>query len=354
MKRLPFLLALAVFTAPAMAAIDAARLDRVADAAAFRGVAIVGQGDAIRWKRETNGLSADSVWRLASVTKQFIALIAMQENAAGRIDIDAPVRGYWPEWRGSEKITIRMLMRHESGLADPAESKPDKDGIPEFYRRTAAAAAPATNAAGFCAENPRSEPEKGYHYNNCDFIVLGALLEKITGKPLATLLSERVAAPLGITSLGLFAPDAPAAANVAGTVERGAPEPKLNLGSYGGAGGAYIAPADLWRFDRALMESRLLDRFQTRQMWYGDPELGYAALGAWSFSPPLKGCPDPVALIERRGAIGGIQVRNFLAPATRTAVILFTDTSEFGFGEVWDGRGFAHDMLAATLCPEER
>ena len=344
---------LCLLAGTAHAEVDGGRAAQVFDAAGFKGVALIGDGDAIGWTKASGLAGADSVWRLASVTKQFTALMLMQEVAAGRLDLDVPIKRYWPQWPQiyADKITLRMLMRHDSGLADPSESKAAKDGVPAFYRRSGAAAAPAQAATGFCAEHPRALPESGFHYNNCDFIVAGTLLERTTGKSFGTLLQERIAKPLGLKTLGVFAFDAPVVANVTGTVEKGAPEPPLNLGTYGEAGSAYITPAELWTFDRALMDNTLLDKIATEQMWTGEPKLGYAALGAWSFIAPLKGCPDPVTLIERRGAIGGVQVRNFIAPASHKAVILFSSDGMFDFGEVWQGSGFSHDMLAAALCP---
>ncbi|MET0269367.1 MAG: serine hydrolase [Sphingomonas sp.] len=341
---------------PAVAAIDSDRLDALIASADFTGVALVGAGDALVYERSVGPVragmphDADSPWRLASVTKQLVALIAMQEVAAGRLDLDASVAALWPGWPGPAAVTPRMLLRHESGLADPAGSKPDNDGVPEFYRRAGPAADPARNAAGYCAASRRAAPGSGYHYNNCDFIVLGALLERLAGRPLATLLEERIASPLGLATLGLFRFDAPPAPHVSGTVA-GKAEPALNLGSYGGAGSAYVSPRELWLIDSALLRHRLLDRVATRQMWAGDPAIGFAAFGSWAYATRLAGCPDTVDLVERRGMIGGVQVRNFIAPARAQAVLLFADTADFDFGEVGAGRGFAYDMLAAVLCP---
>jgi CubicO group peptidase (beta-lactamase class C family) len=357
-------LALAALAAGSPAgAVDMSRLDRTVSAAGFSGVALVGQGNDIAWSQAAGEArpgvphALQSVWRLASVTKQLTALIAMQEVAAGRLDLDRPVRDYWPEWPAAhaDRITARMLLRHESGLADPnASPSAANDSVPDFYRRRDAAADPMAAAMGFCAANPRAEPGS-YHYNNCDYIVLGELLAKVTGMPFAALLQERIASPLGLTTLGLFDPRAPVAReNVPGFLANGDAEPALNLGTYGAAGSAFAAPEDLWRFDSALMDNVLLDRVATTQMWAGDPAIGSAAFGAWSYSVPIAGCPDPVAVVERRGAIGGVQVRNFLVPAKRLALILFTNRESFDFGEVWQGRGFAHDMLAAATCPEAR
>lgn len=362
MKRALAVIALAI-AAPAAAA-DLPRLDRTIEAAGFQGVALLGSGDDVVWSRAAGEAGPgmphrlDAVWRLASVTKQLTALIVMQEIAAGRLDLDQPVKSYWPEWPAvhADRITIRMLLQHLSGLADPNESvSTPGDAVPDFYRRSGAAAAPMASATGFCAERPRAAPGAGYHYDNCDYIVLGALLEHMHGKPFAALLAERIAGPLDLRDTGLFDPSAPGyPADVPGLMAEGKPEPALNLGIYGAAGSGYSTAQNLWRFDRALMSNRLLDKVATATMWTGDPAIGYDALGAWSFTAPLKGCPDPVAIVERRGAIGGVQVRNFMAPASHAALILFTNRENFDFGEVWQGRGFSHDMLAAALCPEAR
>lgn len=350
-------LALAM-AAPAEAA-DGVRADRAIAASGFQGVALIGEGDHIAYERAAGDVrpgephQIDSVWRLASVTKQLTALLVMQEVAAGTIDLTSPVRTWWPQWPAphADKISVRMLLRHESGLPDPEQSAAGAEAIPQFYRQQGADADPARAAYAFCAGPPRGMAPMDLHYNNCDYLVLGALLEKLTGKSFAALLEDRIARPLGIASLGLFAFAGPAAPHVTGIGDDGRAEPVINLGTYGAAGSAYMKPRDLWLFDRALMENRLLDRIQTATMWAGDPTLGFAALGAWSYPAALRGCADPVRLIERRGSVGGVQVRNFLAPDRRVAVILFTNRGDFDYGEVSQQAGFAHDMLAAALCP---
>jgi len=59
-------------------------------------------------------------------------------------------------------------------------------------------------------------------------------------------------------------------------------------------------------------------------------------------------------IIERRGSIGGVQVRNFILPEPEIAVALFTDQAEFDFGEIWQGAGFSYDMLSLAACPLEK
>jgi hypothetical protein len=74
------------------------------------------------------------------------------------------------------------------------------------------------------------------------------------------------------------------------------------------------------------------------------------ALGQWVFSVPLKGCAAPVRIVERRGAIGGVEVRNFILPDKDVVAIAFTNRSGFDFGEVWQGKGFSYDLLSSAAC----
>jgi D-alanyl-D-alanine carboxypeptidase len=135
-----------------------------------------------------------------------------------------------------------------------------------------------------------------------------------------------------------------------GYMEDGQVEPFYNLVSFG-AGGALIGtPEELWRFDRALMDGQLLGAQALRTLWKGEPRLGYVALGAWSFEAQLPGCAEPLNLVERRGQIGGIQVRNLMAPALRAALIVFSNTAATEFGEIWQGQGWAHELAGAAFC----
>lgn len=331
------------------AAPPASPLDRILAAAHFDGAVVAGTADRPAIVRG----GASATWRWASVTKQLTAVIAMQEVAAGRIDLDAPVTTYWPDWPQvfADLVTVRDLMRHTSGLADPNEDGPDRaDGMPLFYVPPPGRGTMREEAAGYCAEHPRARPGVVFHYDNCDFIVLGALLERETGTPFATLLRERIAAPLNL-AIGLFAPDRPPARHVRGLDRAGRPERLGNLGTYGAAGSAYGTPLALYAFDRALLTHRLLSPETTAVMWTGDPRFGQAALGQWEYRARLKGCAAAVRIVERRGQIGGVQARNFLLPDSGTALVLFTRHEGFAFGEVWQGKGLAWDALSAIGCP---
>ncbi len=346
MRRVAALLALVAVGAASPA--PPPRLDAVLADAHFDGAVVAGDAARPAFVRG----KADRPWRWASVTKQLTALIVMQEVAAGRLALDAPVTRIWPGWPQlfADRITLRQLLQHTSGLADPNEDGPnDPDGLPRFYRPAAGAGGIADEAAHYCAEHPRAEPGGAFHYNNCDFIVLGAILERVTGKPYATLVREQVARPLGIR-IGLFASHARKPPTVPGVDKAGHPELIGDLGAYGSAGALYGTPLALYAVDRALLAHRLLSADATATMWAGDPRLGYAALGQWSYDAALAGCAAPVHIVERRGQIGGVQVRNFLLPASGRVLVMFTPREAIEFGEIWQGKGLSYRALSAVGC----
>lgn len=292
---------------------------------------------------------AGGLWRWASVTKQVTAVLVMQEVAAGRIDLDKPLSTYLPAFASANarSMTVRQLLRHQSGLPNPDDTEAGGDGVPAFYRPGAAEGA---DPLAFCA-GPAKGPVGGeWSYNNCDYIVAGALLEAVTGTPWRDLVRERIGTRVGLATLGVY----PSTLPTAGGFADGKPEPAYDLARYGAAGALYGSVADLLRFDVALLTGDLLPGTARAEMWDGRPELGYLALGQWSFTAPLKGCAAPVRIVERRGAIGGVQVRNFILPEQALALALFADQAEFDFGEIWQGKGFSHDMLSLAACPQER
>ena len=216
---------------------------------------------------------------------------------------------------------------------------PNPDDMPTFYLRTTSGVGGTTDALGYCAGPSNAEPGAGFAYNNCDTIVLGAVLERATGLSFARLLQKRLAAPLHLSTLAMAPPGSGIAKTVRGVGEDGSAEPPVELATFGPAGGVTGSAMDLVRFDQALLTNALLPPDATTTMWQGDPRLGYVALGAWSFPAPLKGCVGPVALVERRGEIGGVEVRNLLAPKLGRALVVFADRAGLAVRRNLAGQG---------------
>jgi CubicO group peptidase (beta-lactamase class C family) len=321
------------------------------------GTILIARGDKIVYERTVGAIAPGgdtphqlgAVWRWASVTKQVTATIAMQEVAAGRLDLDAPITRYLPGSKApyASRITTRMLMQHVSGLPRTEEGPIGRDDWSTFYM--VALDSPETGRT-WCEGPTTREPLSGFFYGDCDFIMTAAVIEATSGKPYAALIAERIAQPLGLTSVGLFPRAEPTVAGYAG----GKPESQaFRLENFGGAGALYGTTHDLLAFDRALMTGTLLPEAQRAVMWAGKPEYGFAALGQWSFSVPLKDCGDtPVRIVERRGAIGGVVLRNIILPDQDMVIIMTSNRAEAdaAYGEIWQPAGISHDVMRAALC----
>ncbi len=134
------------------------------------------------WRRET-------IVNVFSVSKALCAIAAMRLVDRGKLDLDAPVAGYWPEFAASGKdgITVRQLLSHQAGL--PAIRAPLPDGAALNWNVMVAALA---------GQAPWWKPGSGhgYHVNTFGFLA-GELVRRIDGRTIGTLLREDVARPLG-------------------------------------------------------------------------------------------------------------------------------------------------------------
>ncbi len=332
--------------------IDAEALDALVEESKFSGDIQIAdaQGGGWRWfgllPQPYRGGDDGATWRWASVTKQVVAVLVMQEVAGGRVDLDRPISAYLPGFRSANAatVTVRQLLQHRSGLPNPDDSPAGTGGFPSYYQRGYAGSRdPLT---GYCAGPVKGAPGGDWSYNNCDYLVLGALLEAVAGTPWAALVEQRIAKPLKIDRLAAY----PGERYTRIGMIDGQPEPAIDLASYGAAAGLYGSVDALAKFDLALMDGTLLPEDALAVLWNGDPALGYMALGQWAFEAALKGCDRPVRIIERRGGVGGVEMRNFILPEIGRAVIAFSDRAPFDFGEVWQGTGFSHDLLSAAAC----
>jgi CubicO group peptidase (beta-lactamase class C family) len=133
---------------------------------------------------------AETLAPVFSCTKAATALCAHVLVSRGRLDLDAPVARYWPEFAaaGKERIPVRMLLNHQAGLPAISAALP-AEALYQWPRMTAALA----------AQVPYWEPgtAHGYHAMTFGWLV-GEVVRRVTGKSLGTFFREAVAEPLGI------------------------------------------------------------------------------------------------------------------------------------------------------------
>lgn len=282
-------------------------------------------------------MSFNERWRWASVTKQIVAVAILQMVEEGHFNLDSVVADVIPEVKvaNANQMTIRNLLQHTSGLINDA-SLPGEAFINGFDSRS------------FCKGPATNPPSQSFEYNNCDYVVLGQVIEGVDKKPWFDSLQTRIFSPAGMTSLRIGPNNGDE--TVSGFISKGIAAPDVTLPLYEASGELVGTVEDLLKFDRALFSGVLLKAKTRELMWVSDPSLGYAALGQWVFPGQLEGCDAPLQLVERRGAISGVQVLNVLVPEKEISVIVFVNRDDFDWGAVWAKQGFAFDLLSAALC----
>ena len=142
-------------------------------------------------------ITPDTVFRLGSITKQFTSAVILQLVEEGKVSLSDPLSKYIPEYpKPGADATVAQLLNHTSGIQSYT-------GIPGFMSG-AKPAKPFTTAA-LVAEfkDMPVEFERGskFSYNNSGYVLLGAIIEKVTGKPWHQAVAERLTKPLGLKTI---------------------------------------------------------------------------------------------------------------------------------------------------------
>jgi D-alanyl-D-alanine carboxypeptidase len=140
-------------------------------------------------------------FRIASLTKAFTAALVLQLEGEGKLDIDDAVEKYLPGLvPNGSAITLHELLNHTSGLFDYSDVAAFSQAVFDNPERTWA---PLELAALAFSNAPYFAPGSNYHYSNTNYILLGLVVEKVDGKPLAQSLQQRIIGPLGLSATSL-------------------------------------------------------------------------------------------------------------------------------------------------------
>jgi D-alanyl-D-alanine carboxypeptidase len=229
----------------------------------FSGAVLLARGDQVL-VREAAGLASretgarnkpETKFNLGSIDKAFTRLVIEQLAAAGKLALTDTVDKYVPEYprdKGS-RITLAQLLEHRGGTGDFFGSRYDaydhgrlrtlRDWLPLF------------------ADDPLEfEPGAGQRYSNAGYLLLGLVIEKVTGRPYHDSVRERIFTPAGMKDTGPLAIDAPSAGRATGYTTKGgvAADNRRSLPWRGtSAGGGYSTVDDLRRFADALRSGTL-------------------------------------------------------------------------------------------------
>ena len=301
----------------------------------MRGGKIVYQG--ARGMADTaNGraIAPDTVFRLGSITKQFAAAMIVQLVQEGKLSLDDPLSKFFPDYpQPGASATVRQLLQHTSGI----QSYTNMPGamVPE---NIAKARTTAEMIAWFRDQPSPTKPGEAWAYNNSGYVMLGAIIEHVTGKPWHQVLEGRITGPLGLATIryGVDGEDTPkmakgytgeptAAAELASPIHMSVPH----------AAGALIGTVDdLAKWGQALHRGKVVDDAHYKLMIAPTvmPDGSTQPYGFGLSFDPLRGHPA----IGHGGGINGFSTDSIYVPTADLFVAVFanSDSPQTGPGLV--------------------
>jgi D-alanyl-D-alanine carboxypeptidase len=276
-------------------------------------------------------VTADTHFRIASVTKLFTSVLILQLVQEGRIDLDAPIRDALPEFPGdgADRITLHQLLNHTSGLAqwDDVGSYQDAfaNGVERYQRPLSSEQLLRLCCSGALAHAAGSQ----FDYNNADYFVLGRIIEHVTGQSYEEALAERILRPLGLRNTGMAHWDA--------IIPRLAPtyfyredqhrliaDMPVYFENWYAAAGLYSTALDLAAFANALFGGRLVRADLLRRLL--TPGLDDYGYGLWSYSFARSGHAYRVA--KRPGRVMGANSMLYRLLDRGDTVVILANTNQ--------------------------
>ncbi|RKH74351.1 serine hydrolase domain-containing protein [Corallococcus aberystwythensis] len=224
----------------------------------------------------STGLKAEDRLRVGSITKTFTSVVVLQLQAEGKLSLDAPLATWAPDFPRADRITVRQLLNHTSGAFNYTQSQ-------DFLAQAEANPGKTWTAEELialgAAKSPAFEPGTRWDYSNTNYILLGHILESVTGTPLAQQIRTRILEPLELGSTGLDGAEPLPPLAVRGYSRDPRDGSWMDFTDFihpsaAGAAGALVSSADdLSAFYQALFERSLLAPVQLAEMtdWVATP-----------------------------------------------------------------------------------
>ena len=281
-------------------------------------------------------VETSTLFAAGSVTKQFTAACVLLLAEDGKLSVRDPVAKWYPDLTKAKEITLYDLMTHVSGY-------PDYYPLDFVDRRMQKPIDTDQMLKEYAGGKLDFEPGRRWSYSNTGFVLLGRIVEKVSGKPFGEFLSERILKPLGMKDTVFDpGPDHPGLAQGYTAFALGPPEPSKREapGWIQAAGALYTTPSDLAKWDVALVSGKVLKPDSYRLMT-APRELADGRFRDY-------GCGIGVSrrngetILKHSGAVSGFLTYNAAVPRTRSAVILMANCEHEDASDI-------HDPLLAVL-----
>jgi CubicO group peptidase (beta-lactamase class C family) len=273
-------------------------------------------------------MTPQTQFMIASLSKSFTALAVMQLIEQGKIDLDAPVRAYLPEFTladpdAAARITVRQLLNHTSGLSDR--------GFPPM--RQPQPTSPAERVASMRRAHPVAGPGAEFHYFDVNYQVLARVVERVSNQPFSDYMEAHVFAPLQMAQT-FAANTAPEAQQRAGRLAQGhfvvfgIPIPASELPYYFGGSGGVISTAQDMAHELIMQNNggrfqgaRLLSPEGVALMHTPPPNIASSYAMGWSATTE-----DGARVIEHNGVLSTFCAQAALLPDSGYGIALLANS----------------------------
>jgi len=266
-------LTLTLFTSGYAQSLDKAKLDQLFDLLLEKnkgmGSVTIAKGGNVLYTRafgysQINGTekktaTAETKYRIASITKTYTAVMIFQLVEEGRLKLTDTLDKFFPQIPNAGGITIAQILNHRSRIRDL-----EADGSWGKQPRTKDEV-----IARIAQGQPDFEPDAMHRYSNAGYVLLGYVLEKAGGKPYSEALKERITSKIGLndTYFGFGNTDAGKNESLSYAYFGGWKEqPELDFSVPGGAGSILSTPTDMTKFIQALFDLKLVSQDSLNQM----------------------------------------------------------------------------------------
>jgi D-alanyl-D-alanine carboxypeptidase len=264
----------------------------------------------------------DTRFRIGSMNKMFTAVSILQLVQVGKIKLTDPLGKYIPDYPNrnlASKVTIHHLLTHTGGTGDIFG--------PQFSARRLELRTLDDYIALYGQRDVAFEPGSRWAYSNYGMILLGAVIERVSGKSYYDYVAENIYGPAGMTRSGSEPEDqAVGERSIGYTRQQGAAgwAPNTNTLPYRGtaAGGGYSTVGDLVKFAEALMNHRLLNREHTDLLITGKVDTGNGSQYAYGFQDARR---DGVGYIGHGGGAPGMNGDLRVYPASGYVVAVLSN-----------------------------
>ena len=299
----------------------------------FNGTALVAENGKVIYKQGF-GLAnmewnipntPDTRFRLGSITKQFTAALMLQLVEQGKIKLDGKLSDYLPDYRKDtgQKVTIHHLLTHTSGIP----SYTSQPGFLENVSRNPYKVAHFVTK--YASGDLEFEPGSKFLYNNSGYFLLGAIIERITGKSYEQALQENVLDPAGMKNTGYDYHDTIIPKRAAGyrkTAEGYDNAAYLDMSIPYAAGSMYSTVEDLYLWDQALYTDKVLSAASKDLMY--KPFLREYAYGWGVRNAAFKHNDQPVQMVAHGGGINGFATVITRFPKEKNLIVLLDNTGQ--------------------------